>query len=300
MPNRFQGLHLLINCSIMNMLATSQHIFHPTPHNIQCSCWKLPLHNTLGVGDSIAPAALPTLRSKWEMDPSGAPLNWGPPAPQEEQYGETAEYSAVVWRERTHMSTHPRQRTHDRPKCGYKRVSFIGVTYRNVGEDLQEQKWLRGSCITKAQPSMGDSWSTLHSAKAAEQVGVFPSDSTVLNLTSSAASCSFQAPGLIARVVFAAWLSENLLCSFHCLFWQEGACWTWSVLGTSWSYLFWVIYLPCLRHLQVGWNECFKLGGNYYTSIYNQNISNILIFRKCSSSTSEPINPGKVNSHLIH
>jgi hypothetical protein len=37
-------------------------------------------------------------------------------------------------------------------------MNFIGVTYRNMSEGyLQEQKWLKDSCITKVHPSMGDS-----------------------------------------------------------------------------------------------------------------------------------------------
>lgn len=37
-------------------------------------------------------------------------------------------------------------------------ISFIGVTYRNMGKELlQEQKWLRDSCVTRAHPSMDGS-----------------------------------------------------------------------------------------------------------------------------------------------
>lgn len=32
-------------------------------------------------------------------------------------------------------------------------MSFIGVTYRNMGEELQEQKWLNDRCITKSTPA---------------------------------------------------------------------------------------------------------------------------------------------------
>ena len=53
-------------------------------------------------------------------------------------------------------------------------VSFIGVTYRNMGEGLpQEQKCLKDRSITKshtAQVTVHTSWSTLHSLQAAQQV----------------------------------------------------------------------------------------------------------------------------------
>jgi hypothetical protein len=71
-------------------------------------------------------------------------------------------------------------------------MSLTGVTYRNVGEGLQEygggvtgiwgrgylqeQKWLKDSCITTAHPSTGHSselgtWRSLSSLQAAQQVG---------------------------------------------------------------------------------------------------------------------------------
>lgn len=48
-------------------------------------------------------------------------------------------------------------------------MNFIGVTYKNVDEDLQEQKWLKGKNITKVLHILGDisqkpeTYSILHS-----------------------------------------------------------------------------------------------------------------------------------------
>lgn len=43
-------------------------------------------------------------------------------------------------------------------------------------------------------------------------------------------------------------LSQNL--SLSCLFWQKGACWIWSVLGTFYSFF---EFSFCLRNFPTGW-----------------------------------------------
>lgn len=53
------------------------------------------------------------------------------------------------WGDTTHMSTHPRQGAHNRPKYGYHQssVCFIGVTYGNMGEGLLIGAEMTDSCI---------------------------------------------------------------------------------------------------------------------------------------------------------
>lgn len=64
----------------------------------------------------------------------------------------------VSWGDTTPTSTHPRQGSHKRPKYGYHRSpTCVGVSYRIMGEKLQNQQLLKSSCIIKVHPSMGDS-----------------------------------------------------------------------------------------------------------------------------------------------
>lgn len=62
--------------------------------------------------------------------------------------------------------------------------------------DLQDHQLLKGSCVTKAHRSMGDSsqtlgtWSTLHSLQASQQVGQCPFQVTRVD-TSSRQLCWF-------------------------------------------------------------------------------------------------------------
>lgn len=54
------------------------------------------------------------------------------------------------------MSTHSWLGNQWKYKSEYQQIKeFIGVTYKNMGEELQEQEWLIYSSITKTQPQHG-------------------------------------------------------------------------------------------------------------------------------------------------
>lgn len=90
--------------------------------------------------------------------------------------------------------------------------SFIGVSYRNMGEGVtyRSRSDSKDGCITKAYANTSDSsqklgaWDTLHSVQAAQQVRVsFPRDSVGLNLSkpftgSFAGFCFFQEAALVS------------------------------------------------------------------------------------------------------
>lgn len=54
----------------------------------------------------------------------------------------------------SYLLTPDREPTADQVLCG-EPMSFIGLTYVWVRGDLQGQKGLENSCVTKAQPRMG-------------------------------------------------------------------------------------------------------------------------------------------------
>lgn len=157
MPNRFQGLHLLINCSIVNMLASIP--FTPAPTISSDHAGNFPYTT-----------AVPTLTNeRWillELFSTRSHLH-------HRKNSMERLLNAVLLGDKTFPSEteHTCLPTPDREPMTDQSMNFLGVTYKGMGEDLQEQKWLRDSCIAKAHSSLGDSWSTLHSIRAAQQVG---------------------------------------------------------------------------------------------------------------------------------
>jgi len=127
------------------------------------------------------------------------------------------------WRDATHASTQPSRepmikQSVDTSNLVSRWVLLTGVWVRGY---LQEQKWLRVSCLRKAHPSVSDSsrmlttWSTLHSLQAAQQVGKFPFQRSAgltlfqaawLVVPSSAhALCSLRAAVLVSERLLAAY-----------------------------------------------------------------------------------------------
>lgn len=159
MPNRFQGLHLLINCSIVNMLASIP--FTPAP-----------TISSDHVGNFPYTTAVPTLTNeRWillELFSTRSHLHHRKNSMERLLY-------AVLVGDKTFPSEteHTCLPTPDRESMTDQSMSFIRVTYRSTGKDLHKQKWLRDT-------SMGDSWSTLHSIKAAQQMGGSSSQVTLL------------------------------------------------------------------------------------------------------------------------
>lgn len=157
MPNRFQGLHLLINCSIVNMLASIPFTPAPTISRVH-------------VGNFPYTTAVPTLTNeRWillELFSTRSHLH------HRKNSMERLLYAVPVG-----DKTFPSETEHTcLPTPGREPMTdqSIRVTYRSMCEDLHEQKWLRDT-------SMGDSWSTLqHSIKAAQQVGESSSQVTLL------------------------------------------------------------------------------------------------------------------------
>ena len=107
-------------------------------------------------------------------------------------------------------------------------MSFIGVTYRNMGEGsctgaemTQRQLYHQGPPQHEWQLTNLETWSTLHSLQAAQQVGECPFRVTLPG--SSAGFCFFQAAGLVA--VFPAarfpfiWDGLWLIDWSYCLLW---------------------------------------------------------------------------------
>lgn len=141
------------------------------------------------------------------------------------------------WGNTTQMSTQPRSchppqtkgQNHGSPTW----MSFIGVTYRNMGEELQEQKWLKDRCITKSTAA----WVTAHKSGNLEHK---PTGSWA---GWSVHSCwVFQAawPGSSRSLVSSQNLprSSTSLClrgtlSFYCFSPAGKASWIWLVSGTS-------------------------------------------------------------------
>ena len=103
-------------------------------------------------------------------------------------------------------------------------MSLTEVTYGiSVGSYLQEQKWLKDSCIPKA-PS---AWMTAHRSGRL----------TLVSISSRRLSWSEN------HLPWNSW--------YLCKLKEGGALWIWSVSGTSWS--FWVVCFLCLKSTI----ECF-------------------------------------------
>ena len=130
-----------------------------------------------------------------------------------------------------HESIHPRQET-DKRKVNTKvqldePMSFIGVTYGNMGERLEKQKWLKDSCITKVHPSRGDSSQSWKPGVRAQPAGNPTSwrmsFSGCLNWSEPFRSSS--TGYCLVLVAFLAWESS-----------LNTGRWILSVSGDSWSY----------------------------------------------------------------
>lgn len=132
----------------------------------------------------------------------------------------------------THIGVYRKPTT--KPKYGYHQsstwwiMSFIGVTYRNMGEGsctgaemTQRQLYHQGPPQHEWQLTNLETWSTLHSLQAAQQVGECPFRVTLPG--SSAGFCFFRAAGLVA--VFPAsrfpfiWDGLWLIDWSYCLLW---------------------------------------------------------------------------------
>lgn len=137
-------------------------------------------------------------------------------------------------------------------------VSFIGVTYRNVGNGLL----LTGAEMSQRQlnhQSPPQHWWLLTKAGNLEHTvqyigsltglrGYFPSDSVGLNL--------FQAVLQVSELVtFAVWLVwECPSAGLNWLFWEGGTYWIWSVSGTLWCFL----SLSFVLKIYAIWNKRFS------------------------------------------
>lgn len=141
------------------------------------------------------------------------------------------------WENKIHMFTHPRLRTHNRPKCGYHQ-STTWWTSKSYWGCLQEYGWGvafrdRKNSKTATSPKLTQGWRIAHQVGSlkhtAQTVGSstdrrasFLSDSIDLNLLQASGRVSACSKQLVS--------SQTLLCS-----WTSLPLGGRSVSGTSWS-----------------------------------------------------------------